>query len=148
MYQKILLPTDGSECAKRAGKHAIWIADVSSADIVVLNVIDTNYLQPTYLPSFREDLDKELRIEGKKAVEDFIENLEESQCKGACKNVNLTTEVKEGKPYVEILEIINKEGIDLVVMGVSGRHGLERFMLGSVTERVVREATCPVLVVP
>ena len=48
---------------------------------------------------------------------------------------------------MEILRTIKKENIDLVVIGASGRHGLDRFLLGSVTERVVREANCSVLVV-
>jgi len=148
MYAKILVPTDGSENAIKAGKHAIWIADQSGADIIVLNVIEPYYPKMPTMPNFRENLYNELREEGKRAVQHFKENLEESQCNGVCKNVNLTTEIKEGNPYDVILKTIDEEGIDLVVMGASGRHGLDRFMLGSVTERVVREATSPVLVVP
>lgn len=148
MYQKILLPTDGSPNSKRAGRHALWIADKTHGQIVVLNVIDVNYLQPSYLPSFSEELDKELRNEGERAVQDFKKDLEESQCKGVCKDIELTTEIKEGKPHVEILETIDQENIDVVVMGASGRHGVDRFVLGSVTGRVLREAKVPVLVVP
>jgi nucleotide-binding universal stress UspA family protein len=148
MYQKILLPTDGSENAKRAGKHAIWIADFASADIIVLNVVDIYYPQMAALPNFRETLYDDLMEEGRRAVEDFKDDLKENQCQGTCKNVNLTTAIREGKPYKEILEIISKEDVDLVVMGASGRHGLDRYLLGSVTERVLREAKCPVLVVP
>ena len=91
MYQRILLPTDGSLNARQAGKHAIWIADKSNAEILVLNVIDVNYLQPSYLPSFKEDLDKSLREEGEKALQDFKKDLEESQCQGLCKNIKFTT---------------------------------------------------------
>jgi nucleotide-binding universal stress UspA family protein len=148
MYQKILLPTDGSENAKRAGKHAIWIAELDGAGIIVLNVIDMYYPKMPALPNFRKELYNEMWEEGRVAVEDFKEDLEESQCKGTCKNVNLTTKIKEGKPYKEILEVIDEEDIGLVVMGASGRHGLDRYLLGSVTERVLREAKCPVLVVP
>ena len=147
MYKKILLPTDGSENSKRAGKHAIWIADKSNAEILVLNVIDVNYLQPSYLPSFKEDLDKSLREEGEKALQDFKKDLEESQCQGLCKNIKFTTIIKEGKPYLEILKTIDEEYIDLVVMGASGIHGIDQFILGNVTERVLREAKSPVLVV-
>jgi len=148
MYQKILLPTDGSSSSKRAGEHALWIADKTQGHIVVLNVIDVNYLQPSYLPSFTADLDSQLRKEGKKALHEFKNDLEESQCKGSCKNVDLSLKIKEGKPYLTILETIDEEDIDLVVMGASGRHGVDRFALGSVTERVLRKAKVPVLVVP
>jgi nucleotide-binding universal stress UspA family protein len=89
-----------------------------------------------------------LREEGKRVVENFRENIEEVQCKGVCKNLNLITEIKEGKAYAEILKIIEKEDIDLVIMGASGRHGLDKFMLGSVTERVIRESNSPVMVIP
>ncbi|MGZ7068651.1 MAG: universal stress protein, partial [Methanobacterium sp.] len=86
--------------------------------------------------------------EGKKIVEDFKGRLEESQCNGICKNTNLISKVDEGAPYDVILETMDKEDVDLTVMGASGRHGLDRFLLGSVTERVVRKSKRPVLVVP
>ena len=147
VYHRILLPTDGSENAKRAGKHAIWIANASSADIIVLNVIEPYYPQISALPNFSEVVFDELREEGKNAVESFKQDLELNQCKGICKNIRLTTKIDEGKAYMEILKTIKKENIDLVVIGASGRHGLDRYLLGSVTERVVREANCQVLVV-
>jgi nucleotide-binding universal stress UspA family protein len=146
MYKKILLPTDGSDNAARAFKHAMWIADVSGADILVLYVVELFYPSLPSMPSFRESLYHELRTEGKRIVEEFKKNLEEIKGEGMYKNLNLTTQIKEGKPYDVIIKTI-VNGVDLVVMGASGRHGLDRFMLGSVTERVVREATCPVLVV-
>ena len=147
MYKKILLPTDGSENAKRAGKHAIWIADKSGADIIVLNVVEFYYPQISALPNYREGMYEEIMEEGKMAVESFRKELELKQCNGVCKTVKLTTKIKEGKSHLEILKSINEDNIDLVVMGASGRHGLDRFMLGSITERVIREAKCPVLVV-
>ena len=148
MYKKILLPTDGSENSKRAGEQALSLADVTGADIIVLNVIDVNYLQPSYLPSFREDLEKELRKEGERAIEEFEKDLEEKKCQGTCKNVKFISKIEEGKPHEVILETMDKEGVDLVVMGASGKHGFDRVLLGSTTERVVRGTTRPVLVVP
>lgn len=147
MYKRILLATDGSENSKRAGKHAIWIADASGADLTVLNVIEPYYPQIAALPNFRESVYDELREEGKNAVESFKKDLELSQCKGFCKSIELNTRIKEGKAYLEILRFVEDENIDLVVIGASGRHGLDKFMLGSVTERVMRNASCPVMVV-
>lgn len=153
MYKKILLPTDGSENSKRANEHAMWIADINGAEIIVLYVTEPYYprmevLPISTLPNPDDVLYEEVREEGKMVVQDFKEEFEKIQCKGVCKNVNLTTLMREGKPYLEILKTIDEEDIDLVVMGASGRHGLERFVLGSVTERVVREAKKPVMVVP
>ncbi len=99
MHKRILLPTDGSKNAKRAGEYAISLADISGADIIVLNVIDTYYLDAIPQPDIRNSLEKELRADGKKAVESFKTKLEESQCNGICKNIQFKTIIKEGKPY-------------------------------------------------
>lgn len=153
MYKKILLPTDGSENSKRANKHAIWLADINGAEILVLHIIEPHYprialLPISTLPNPDENFYDELKEEGKIIVNDFKEELIQNQCKGKCEDVKLTTLVKEGKPYMEILTTIIEEDIDVVVMGASGRHGLDKFMLGSVTERVVRESKIPVMIIP
>jgi len=147
LYKKLLLPTDGSEYSEKAGEHAIWIADKSFAEIIVLYVVDTHYLRALPQPDLRKTLDKDLREEGKIAVNKFSEELEKDQCNGFCKNVKLTTEFKKGKPAEEILKIIEEKNIDLVVMSASGKHALHKFLEGSVTESVVRSAKCSVLVV-
>lgn len=147
MHKKILLPTDGSENAERAGEYAISLADISGADIIVLNVIDTYYLDAIPQPDLRESLDKELRADGKRAVENFKTKLEESQCNGMCKNIQFKTLLKEGKPDEIILKTIDEEGVDQVVMGKSGKHGLERVLLGRTTDRVVSDAKISVNVI-
>ncbi|MDI6644244.1 MAG: universal stress protein [Methanobacteriaceae archaeon] len=147
MYKKILLPTDGSVNAQWAGKHAISIANTYNADIIVLYVVDTYYIQSLALPNFRQDLALELREEGKRAVKEFLSYLEKSQCDGQCKTINFKSQIRDGKPHQVILDTIHNENIDLVVMGAAGLHGLDKMILGSVTERVIREAPCPVMVV-
>ena len=154
MYNKILFPTDGSENSKKANKHALWIADKSNADIIVLYVIEPHFprvettLPISTLPTPDEYFYEEIRTEGKQIIKDFKNELEDNRCRGICKDVKLESMVKEGKPSVEILKVILEENIDLIVMGASGRHGLDRFILGSVTERVVRESKTPVMVIP
>ena len=153
MYNKILLTTDGSENSERAGKHALWIADASGGDIIVFNVFELYspsmaVLPLSTLPGSNEDLYEPLKDEGKIIVEDFRDKLEKIKADGNFTNVNITARVKEGKPYHEILLTIDEEDIDLVIMGASGRHGFDRITLGSVTERVVREAKIPVMVIP
>jgi len=150
MYNKILLTTDGSENEARAAEHALWFAEVSGAHIVILYVVeqyDPRIVPFSTLPRSNESLYEELRDEGNRIVENFKEKLEEIKDKKNYKDITLTKEIKEGKPYVEILKTI-KDDFDLIVMGASGRHGLDRYMLGSVTERVVRESTKPVMIIP
>jgi nucleotide-binding universal stress UspA family protein len=147
LYKKLLLPTDGSEYSEKAGEHAIWIADKSFAEIIVLNVVDNSYLRALPPLDLRKTLEENMWKEGKNAVKKFSEDLEKNKCNGFCKNVKLTTEIKTGKPAEEILRIIEDENIDLVVIGASGKHALQKLLEGSVTGRVVRSAKCSVLVV-
>ena len=147
MTKKILLPTDGSEQAERAGEYAISLADISGAEIIVLNVIDVHYLDSLPQEDLRLSLENELREEGKKALKRFQTNLEDKECDGACKNIIFRPIIKKGNPSDVILKIIDEEGIDQVVMGKSGKHGLERIILGRTTDRVVRKASIPVNVI-
>lgn len=144
--KKILLPTDGSENAHRAGEYAISEADLG-ADIIVLYVIDIDYLNALPQQDLRRKLEEGLKDEGKKEIENFKQKLEDTQCEGHCKNVNLITMIKEGKPADVILKTIDEEGIDQVIMGKSGKHGIEKLILGSTTDRVVRGAKVPVNVI-
>lgn len=66
---------------------------------------------------------------------------------GKCKNINITTKIKEGNPTDVILKTIDEEDIDHVVMGKSGKHGIEKLMLGSTTDRVLRSSKIPVDIV-
>jgi nucleotide-binding universal stress UspA family protein len=78
-------------------------------------------------------------------VEELVEEFKKE--KGLNKDIKLIKEIKEGSPADIILKTVEDEGVDLIVMGTSGKHGLDRFLLGSVTEKVVRSANCPVLAV-
>jgi nucleotide-binding universal stress UspA family protein len=147
MVNKILLPTDGSEVSERAGEYAISEASLSGAEIIVLNVIDMDYLNSIPQSDLTKQLDKELREEGKEVVEKFRKKIEEEKCSGNCKNVQLISMIKKGKPEDVILETAKEENVDQIIMGKSGKHGLEKFIVGSTTERVVRESKVPVSVI-
>ena len=147
MHKRIMVPTDGSENAIRAGEYAISLADLSGADIIVLNVIDTYYLAAIPQPDVRESVDEELRADIQKAVERFEKEIEENKCNGQCQNVNFKILIKEGKPADIILKTVDEEGIDQVIIGKSGKHGLEKFLLGKTTDKVVKEAKVPVNVI-
>ena len=150
MYNKILLPTDGSKNSERAISHALTIAEFEDAEIVVLNVVDSVYL--TGLPE--EDLitksEMILEEESKKVtsrVESIIKEIEEEKGSEG-KDIKISTKTIEGNAADVILKISENEDIDLIVIASSGKHMLDRFLLGSVTEKTVRHTKVPVLVIP
>ena len=146
MYKKILLPTDGSKNSEKAIEHAYTIAKYENAEIIILNVVDSVYL--TGLPE--EDLitKSEIILEEEshrvtKRVEEIIEGLESEE-----NEVKLTPKTIEGNAADEILKVSESEDIDLIVIASSGKHMLDRFLLGSVTEKTVRHTKIPTLVIP
>jgi nucleotide-binding universal stress UspA family protein len=83
-----------------------------------------------------------LEEEAGKSLERISDIVEEKE-----NEVKLTLKTEEGSPADVVLKTIKEEDIDLVVIGTSGKHGLDRFLLGSVAEKVVRSSTCPVMVI-
>lgn len=148
MYKKILLPTDGSKYANKAAEHAIWIASESCAELIVLNVVETSSLVGLPAEDLIVKITEMLKEEGKQAIEKIGEMAKTSAIEPKCgETLKVTSKTTEGSPAEAILKTIEEEDVDLVVMGTSGKHGLDRFLLGSVTEKVVRSAKCPVLAV-
>jgi nucleotide-binding universal stress UspA family protein len=143
---KILLPTDGSENAHKAGEYAISAADLG-ADILILYVIDTDYLNALNQQDLREKLEKKLREEGERVVNNFKQQIEDAQCQGHCKNVNLIAQIREGKPADVILKTIDDEDVDQVIMGKSGKSGIEKFFNESITKRIVKNSNVPVKII-
>jgi len=142
MYKKILLPTDGSEYANKAAEHALWIAKASGAEIIALSVTDTSSLIGLPLDDVIVRIKEMLQEEAAKSLENVAEVMQKDD-----KDLKITLKTEEGSPADVVLKTIKEEGIDLVVVGTSGKHGLDRFLLGSVAENVVRSSICPVLVV-
>lgn len=137
MYDRILLPTDGSEGTDRAVDEAIDLAAETGAELHVLFVIE----DLPYAPEMTEDrLEMHLRGIGEEATEAIRERAEEA-------GVTVQTAIEDGTPHLEILEYVDREAIELVIMGTHGRSGLDKYLLGSVTERVVRSADVPILTV-
>jgi nucleotide-binding universal stress UspA family protein len=138
MYDRILFPTDGSDAAERALDLAVAVADAHGAELHVLYVADTN--QPS-LSRVQGQVVDALEGEGDRIVEDAG-----SSARNA--GVDVTTEVVQGGPSQTILDYVDARDVDLVVMGTRGDRDVERLLLGSVTERVVRSSPVPVLAVP
>ena len=137
MYDRILVPVDGSDSATAALDHALEIASDHDAPVTLLYVADTNEPSQTRVGTDVVDV---LEREGEEIVSDARERAADS-------DASVTTDVVQGVPHEAIVEYAGTKDVDLVVMGTHGRDGLERYVGGSVAERVVNAAPMPVLTV-
>ena len=137
MYDRILVPTDGSESAEAAMEHAIGLAETVGAEVAVLHVIDTRRYD-TSIDSAVEPLERE----GEKYLDRLLRMAEGTGVPA------ITADVVIGRPARAILAYAADHDVDLVVMGTRGAGGLARRLLGSVTAYVVTHADVPVHVVP
>jgi nucleotide-binding universal stress UspA family protein len=137
-FKKILIPTDGSENTKDAIAKGLELAKTMDAEVTALYVVDQtsfiNFPMDSTIVSVYSMLEKE----GKEAV-DYVKR------EGEKMGVKVTIKIEEGSPSRKIVD--ESKFNDLVVMGTLGRSGISKLLLGSVAERVVRFAECPVLVV-
>lgn len=142
IFKKIMVATDGSELVKRAVDAAVDIAGQYETKLYAVHVISLGFLYKS-LPT-DEELEQafqdKLMTEGKQATA-YVENA------GRAANVEVESVILRGIPAQEIIWFAEKNDIDLIVMGTQGRTGIQKFLLGSVAEKVVRHATKPVLVV-
>ncbi|WP_455645476.1 universal stress protein [Methanosphaera sp.] len=143
MYKRILLPTDGSKNSEKAIKHACNLASKEGAEIVIIYAVDSKHL--TSLPEDALDDDTEFVFEEHddvvtKHVEELVKEIDE--------NIKVSIIIAEGDPANAILKVSEKEDMDIVVIASSGKHILDRFLLGSVTSKTIKYSTIPVLVIP
>ncbi|PSP84318.1 universal stress protein [Halobacteriales archaeon QS_1_68_17] len=138
MYETILLPTDGSSGADRAVENAIDMARMYEAALHVLYVVDMGDM-PADVDT--GTIHTTLEETGRETTERVAERARDAGVE------TVETAVVSGSPYGTILEYADEQDVDLIVMGTHGRTGLGRFLLGSVTERVVRNSEVPVLTV-
>ena len=137
-FQNILVPTDGSEFTKPAIDRAVELAKLAGGRITALYVIDQTVFGNVPMDSSVTAIYDMMKAEGKTAV-DYV--------KEKCDEAGVTVEEKviDGAPVKSIVD--ESPDYDIIVMGTLGRTGFAKLMMGSVAERVVRYAHCPVLVV-
>ena len=137
MYERVLFPTDGSEPAESVLEYALQIASEHEATLHVLNVADTNQ---NALDRLGSDVVDALVQAGETIVEEATQRAAE-------RGVPAVSAVRRGDPHSAIIDYSEQEAVDCLVMPTHGRRGLQRFLLGSVTERVINTATVPVVAV-
>jgi nucleotide-binding universal stress UspA family protein len=138
MYDRILVPTDGSAGTDRVVGHAADLAAVHGATLELLYVINTASFANLPMETSWEGVGEMLREEGESALE---------AAERVAGDVATRRQLLEGNPAHEIVAYADREGCDLICMGTHGRGGINRLLLGSVAERVVRSADVPVLTV-
>ncbi|WP_254278872.1 universal stress protein [Haloarcula marina] len=141
MYHRILVPTDGSESMRGVVAHAIELATVHGAEIHGLYVVDTGRYATLPVETTWDGVTEMLREEGEQSLESI-----ERMAAGA--DISVETAIVEGGPSNEIVEYAREHDCDTIVMGTHGRGGIDRLLLGSVAERVVRTSPVPVVTMP
>lgn len=137
MYNKILLPTDGSKGSEIALDHALDLAGKYDAELHVLFVAD---VRVDSTADMWANVLGQLEEVGEDSVNEIAEKVEEA-------NIEVVKQVIRGIPHKEINSYADENDIDLITMGTHGRTGVERLLLGSVTEKVIRTSKKPVLTV-
>ena len=136
---KLLVPVDGSMASMNAVKKSIEIAQKYGFTIKLLHVIDLTKIMGTEAFVDNELL-KIMREHSNELLDSIINKLD-------FHDIEVSKDILSGEPYEKIIETAKDENFDLIVMGNRGFSKIKRFFLGSVTQRVISEAPCPVLVI-
>ena len=139
--KKILVPTDFSECSDAAVKYGRAFAAAFQASLHLLHVVQDPYTQPWAPEAFPAPLGEMLADWQSQAGKRLVTLIPEAEREDAV----VATLV--GSPFQEIVRYAAEQEIDLIVIGTHGRGALGHMLLGSVAEKVVRKAPCPVLTV-
>jgi universal stress protein A len=137
----ILAPTDFSDYSKKALSDAFELAQTFGATLSLLHVLEPSpYLGEFTLPTMGEELLGDLERQASAALAQVLPEAQQAK-------IEVTRAVAIGSPSVKIVETVEAEHVDLIVMATHGRTGLSHLLIGSVAERVVRTAPCPVLTI-
>ncbi len=138
--KKILCPIDHSDGSKEALKYAVSFAMKNEAKLYLLHVID--------IRSFDESIDTmATQIPNDETIKQLKTKLLECIPEEIRSDMQIEALVVQGVPFAEIISIAKGNNVDMIVMGTHGRTGIAHMMIGSVSEKVVRKAHCPVLTV-
>lgn len=138
LFERILIATDGSEKNKNAREEAIKITRACGSALYAVYVIDTSIYESVPVDASFEKVYQQLEKEGEEAVR---------RVKDLAQDLDVETFVIGGRPAREITRFAVEKKVDLLVIGTQGKSGIERLLLGSVADKVIRTADCPVLVI-
>jgi nucleotide-binding universal stress UspA family protein len=138
--RRILVPHDFSEAAANALSYALGVSEKFGARVTVMHVYEIPAIGAAEALAAGVEFASVVERVTAKALERVASRARES-------NVDLDTELRTGTPWMEIITVAERMKADLIVIGTHGRKGVSRMLLGSVAEKVVRTAPCPVLTV-
>ena len=138
LFEKILIATDGSERNRAAVEEGLRIGRGYGSTVYAVYVVDVSAFESASADVMIGDTWAVIQREAEDAL---------ARIRTMAEGVNLETIILEGKPAAEIVRFATEKGIDLIIIGTQGKRGLERLLLGSVAEQVIRTAPCKVLVV-
>lgn len=144
--KKILVPIDGSDVSRKAAEEAIELSNRYDSKLIFVYVVDTRGIY-TYdvggiisVPFNYPKITEELIQVKTKFLDAFVSTL-------SIEGKDIEKVIMHGEPSDKIIEYANNEKVDLIVMGRRGFSKIQRFFVGSVTQRVISDAPCPVLII-
>ncbi|HIH87396.1 MAG TPA: universal stress protein [Methanosarcinales archaeon] len=140
LFKNIILATDGSKYSTNAVEYAVELAKISGAGITAMSVVDTGAFATIPMDAAWENIYELLKTEANEATGKVEAEAKKSDVEVKCF-------VVEGHPAEEIVKLSETIPADLIVMGTLGKRGLDRFLLGSVAEKVSRTSKVPVMIV-
>ena len=141
MYERILVPLDGSITAEQSLPHAIALANLSGAKLIMIRILEP-------FPPVRSLSSANMSMLKQQAREWAVEYFERLSEDLGEQNVLHETVILEGRASVMIEQFAEQNDIDLILLSSRGRTGVTRWLMGSVADRVIRGAKIPVLLVP
>lgn len=138
--KKVLVPIDFSDYSKSSLRYAVNFAKQFKAEIYLIYVVEPVIYPPDFsmgqiaIPSVSAEWDERAKVE--------LENLAKTEIP---EGIKVKTILKNGKPFLEIIDTASEENIDLIIIATHGHSGVEHILFGSTAEKVVRKAPCPVL---
>jgi nucleotide-binding universal stress UspA family protein len=139
--RRLLVPVDFSDSSLRALRHAVGLAEESGGSLTIVHVVAADYGWLDIGRKESRDLDKSLQQQ----AADELRALADANVP---RNVSADFEVRIGRPAEEIVAAASESKSDLIVLSTRGLTGLDRYLIGSVAERVARLAPCPVYLLP
>ncbi len=146
--KNIVVPTDFSEAALQALTYALSLAKTFQAKVYLVHVYEPIVYYsdaPMGMPDLIE-LEQNIRVVAERSIQQLVEKQIKTR-ESEFGVISVETILVQGKPFVEIIKTAKEKNADLIVLSTHGRSALEHILLGSVTEKVVRKAHCPVLTI-